>query len=299
MVRRVTPSQFKNIVRQAQNKARQVQNKQKQVINKLNQDIRRFNQKAKQAVNKHNQEIRAHNARVRANHQRLKSELARLNRQPTTSQYVTFRTSVKTLHDTYTRLEHHAETQTLGEGYNRVLDLSERETANSLEVMNSLLGTEAEPDQPTDGLIDATLTDELRKISIDLDDRWRGAVFSLNPNNPDAARHFCTSAREVMTQILEIKAPDADVIMLIPDCALTEQGKPTRREKIKFFLHLKGMADDTLEDFVAKDLENIVELFRVFNDGTHGSAGKFDLHQLSTIKKRVEDGIMFLVQLVN
>jgi len=299
MVRRVTPSQFKNIVRQAQSKARQAQNKQKQDIDKLNRDLRMVNQKVKQAVNKHNQEVRAYNSRVRANFQRIKSELDRLNRQSTTAQYVVFRGSVTTLHNTYTRLEQRAKANSFDSSYDRILDLSERETANSLEVMNSLLGAESIPDQPTDGLIDANLTDELRKISVDLDDRWRGAVFSLNPNNPDAARHFCTSVREIFTQILEIKAPDTDVISLLPDCDRTHQDKPTRRSKIRFFLQRKGMADVNLEEFAEQDIKNILELFDVFNHGTHGSAGKFNLHQLSTIKKRVEDGIFFLSKLIN
>ena len=37
-----------------------------------------------------------------------------------------------------------------------------------------------------------------------------------------------------------------------------------------------------------------MQLFRIFNDGTHGLAGTFDFLQLNAIKKRVEDGIMFL-----
>lgn len=292
MVRRVTPSQLKSMLRQAQNK-------QKQAVNKFNQEVRRYNQKVKQAINKYNEDVRAHNARVRANRQRLKSELAKLNRQSTTTHYVAFRTSVHTLHETYARLEQRAETQPLDSSYNRVLDLSEREAANSLEVMNLLLGDEAETEQPTDDLQDATLKDELRKISEDLDDRWSGAVFSLNPHNPDAARHFCTSAREIITQILEIKAPDTEVFSLMPECDRTEEGKPTRRAKIRYFLNRKGMTDDIFNEFVEQDMENILELFRVFNIGTHGSAGKFDLHQLSSIKKRVEDGIMFLSQIIN
>lgn len=39
-------------------------------------------------------------------------------------------------------------------------------------------------------------------------DRWKGALFSLSPTNPDAAQHFCTSAREVLTSMLDIAAPD-------------------------------------------------------------------------------------------
>ncbi len=145
----------------------------------------------------------------------------------------------------------------------------------------------------------ANSPDQLRLISPDLDDRWRGAVFSLDSRNPDAARHFCTSARELITQILEIKAPDQQVLATLSDCALTDQGKPTRRSKIRYFLHQKGMLSDLVEDFVDHDMKNVVELFNVFNQGTHGAAGEFDFHQLSAIKVRVEDAVLFLSSLVN
>jgi hypothetical protein len=286
---------------QIRNKMRQAQQKQRQAINKYNQAARRYNQGVKNAVNKYNQEVRAHNARVRANRQRIKNELARLSRQTSTTittRHLVYRTSVETLHNSYTQLENHAESQQLDPRYNRVLDLSERETANSLEVTNRILGDQNAGDTPGEELENAELLDGLRQISPDLDDRWNGAVFALNPRNPDAARHFCTSAREIITQILETKAPDADVFALLPTCETTDCGNPTRRSKIRYFLHRHGMTEDTLEEFVENDMENIVQLFRVFNDGTHGSAGTFDFPQLNAIKKRVEDGIMFLTEII-
>ncbi len=286
---------------QIRSKIRQAQQKQRQTINKYNQSVQRYNQGVKNAVNKYNQAVRAHNSRVRANRQRIKNELARLSRQSTTTvttRYVVYRTSVETLHTSYTRLENYADSQQLDPIYNRIIDLSERETANSLEVTNRILGDENAGDTPAEELENSELLDGLHEISADLDDRWKGAVFALNPRNPDAARHFCTSSREIITQILEIKAPDADVFALIPNCDKTERGNPTRRSKIRYFLHRQGMAEETLEEFIENDMENIVQLFRIFNDATHGSAGTFDLAQLNAIKKRVEDGIMFLTEIV-
>lgn len=293
MVRRYSASQIRNKIRQAQQKKRQA-------INKYNHSVRRYNQGVKNAVNKFNQEVHAHNARVRANRQRIKNELTRLSRQSSTTaitHYVVYRASVETLHKSYSRLENYADSQQLDSRYDRVLDLSERETANSLVVTNRILGDDSAGDTPAEELENAELLDGLRKISPDLDDRWNGAVFSLNLRNPDAARHFCTSAREIITQILEIKAPDADVFALLPDCDTTDRGNPTRRAKIRYFLHRLGMTEDTLEEFVENDMENIVQLFRIFNDGTHGSAGTFDIPQLNAIKKRVKDGIMFLTEI--
>jgi hypothetical protein len=281
MARRYSASQIRS-------KLRQAQQKQRQAVNKINQAIRRYNQG-----------VRTYNSRVRANRQRLRSELNRLNRRTTTTRYVVYRTSVETLYESYTRLENHTDTQQLDPVYNRVLDLSEREAANSIAVTNRILGTDDYAEKHADTLEDAELRDCLRNVSADLDDRWQGAVFSLSPNNPDAARHFCTSAREIFTRILDITAPDGDVVAEFPHGDLTEQGRPTRRTKIRYLLHRKGMIEDTLEEFVENDLQNIVELFRVLNDGTHGSAGRFDFHQLAAVKKRVEDGIKFLTEIAS
>jgi hypothetical protein len=293
MVRKISSSQLRSKIRQSQQK-------QQQAINKYNQAVRKHNRDVKNAVNKYNQEVRTYNARVRAYRQRIKTELARLNHQPSTTAIthsVVYRTSINTLHNSYTHLENYAELNSLDERYNRILDLSERETANSLEVTNRILGDQYADSTPVEELENAKLLDKLNLISPDLNDRWNGAIFALNPKNPDAARHFCTSAREIFTQILEIKAPDDDVFALLPTCDKTDLGNPTRRSKIKYFLHRKNMAEEPLEEFIENDMENIVQLFHIFNSGTHGAAGSYDFLQLNAIKKRVEDGIMFLTEI--
>ena len=258
MARRYSTSQIRSKLRQAQQK-----------IAKYNNAVRRYNQGVRTAVNRYNQAVRTHNERVRANRQRLASELARLNSRPTitTTSYVVYRTSVQTLQRSYSRLETSADSQQRDARYNRLLDLSEREAANSAEVTNRILGDQEAAAGAVDELEAAELLDGLRGISTDLDDRWNGAVFSLNPQNPDAARHFCTSAREILAQILQVKAPDADVIALLPDCDRTSDGSPTRRSKIRYFLVRRDMAAESLEQFVEDDIENIVQLFQCLQQG--------------------------------
>lgn len=295
MAKRISSSQLRS-------KMRQLQNKQKREINKA---FQKFERDVNREIDKANKKAKAHNERVlRSNRQRIKSALAKLRLQSTTTttitaRYTVLRSSVYSLNEAYSRLEEEASHRQLSPTQQLILDLSERENANSLEVMNALLGDTTDIEELPDNLQSTTITDELSLISEDLNYRWKGAIFSLSPYNPDAARHFCTSAREVMTQILEIKAPDTEVTSVLPECQKTEQGKPTRRAKIKYLLHQKGMTDDALEDFVEEDIQNIVQLFGVFNAGTHGSAGKFDLLTLSSIKRRVEDGVVFLSKLVN
>jgi hypothetical protein len=86
------------------------------------------------------------------------------------------------------------------------------------------------------------MTPVLQTISAELGHRWRGALFSLSPDNPDAARHFCTSARAIIARILDAKASDDRVALLISGGDRTPQGTPTRRVKIRYLLHQKGMS---------------------------------------------------------
>lgn len=287
--------------RQVRNHNQKVQRAEKKAVDDYNRKVNTHNQKVqreqKKAVDNYNREIRAYNQRVKSNRQRLKNELSKMNRSTTTTKYTVYQSSVINLNSHYESLDQRAEDGGLNEKYNHLVDLSEKEAANSVEVLNSLV--DSDESQLTNDLEKSAITDQLRNISMDLDNRWRGAIFSLNPRNPDAARHFCTSAREVITQILEIQAPDSHVVSLLPDCALTERGKPTRRSKIKYLLTKKDLFDNDFENFVEEDMSNIVELFRVFNDGTHGTSGTFSLVQLTSIKKRVEDGIIFLSEIAS
>jgi hypothetical protein len=281
VARRISTSQFRSKLRQIESKLRQAQTKQRQAISNYNQAVRAYNTKA-----------RAHNARVRANRERLQRELQKLARSTAKPQYVTFRTSVETVQRSYVALERHADEHDFGEEFGRFLDLSEREAANSASVMNALQD-EAQEDT-ADGLQPSSIDHILTEISQDVQDRWNGALFSLNPRNPDAARHFCTSARELLTEMLEKFAQDEAVKAALPGCETTPQGKPTRRAKIRYFFHNHGIADDAITDFVEADMENVVQLFRVFNDGTHGSSGRFVHSQLLAIRARVENAVQFL-----
>lgn len=290
MVRRVSPSQLRSQIRQAQSK-------QKQAIDRYNRAVRSHNQKVRSAVNRYNAQVRAHNSRVRANRNRLRRELDKLAGAVSRPAQMTFRTSVESVHRTYLRLESAAETYQYGDQYSQVLDLSEREAANNVSVMNAMLGN-PEPSDRDESVQSTSLDPILTLMGADLPDRWHGALFSLNPNNPDAARHFCTSAREILARILDSCAPNSTVLAEMPNCEKIREGTPTRRSKIRFFLHRANMAEKPLEDFMEEDLKSVLQLFREFNDGTHGTAGRFSLDQLSAIKTRVEHAVEFLWSII-
>ncbi|WP_370316017.1 hypothetical protein [Sagittula sp.] len=159
--------------------------------------------------------------------------------------------------------------------------------------MDALRNNPSDPegqDEPQESELDPIL----KQLSGDVLDRWHGALFSLNPRNPDAARHFCTSARELLSTILDRFSPNQKVLEAMPDCDTIPSGAPSPRAKTRYLLCLNGMPDETLEEFVEKDLENVVQLFRLFNDGTHGSSGRFTQAQFLSIRKRVEGAFTFL-----
>ncbi|MFC7497063.1 MULTISPECIES: hypothetical protein [unclassified Nocardioides] len=286
MVKRMTPAQARAALRRAQSQ-------QRQAVAKYNREVDKYNRSVKKAVNDYNREARAHNARVRSNRQKLQRELNKLQSQTTTTTYVTYGTSVRSLATAFDRVDEVADREDATQSVVDFAEMSEAETANSVEVLNALL--DQSPDVADDpAMREPSLVAELSAFSEDLVMRWKGALFSLNPANPDAARHFCTSAREILTLMIQSSAPDKAVLADNPNCDLMPQGTPSRRAKVRYLLAKKGLNQQEIEDFVEGDLDNVIELFKTFNDGTHGAAGKFTVRQLLAIRTRVESAIQFL-----
>lgn len=279
----------------------------KRAVDEANREIREGNRKARQAVVQHNNnvrqavanhnnEVRAYNARVRANRQRLQSAILQYNARSSQARYVTVQQSVTSLRSAYERLEERAEAGSYGAEFNELLDLSERETANSFDAYNAL-EEDQESEQESDEE-DTVFLGDLSSMSADYAARWEGAVYSLSPKNPDAARHFCTSSREILISLIETNAPDDEVIKENPNYSKHVDGRPDRRSKIQFILGLRGLKKTPLSEFVDHDVDDILKLITEFNRGTHGSAGKFSLGQLLQLKRRVRDGIGFVVTIL-
>ena len=292
MVRRVNLSQYRSKLQQAQSKQRQNIQKRNNAIQQYNNKVRQNNTARKQAIDAYNRAARAHNARVRANRTRLQSALERLAQQTNTVRYTVLHKSVSTLSTKYKRLD-------IADANPFLSDLAEQEATNSVTVLNDLLDDDTDNSQADDDeLKNSLIANELAHISPDLDNRWHGAIYALNSENPDAARHFCTSTREIITEILDTKAPDENVFARFPDCPTTDKGTPTRRAKIHYCLDRNDSVNDELENFIDANIDNVVLLFNELNSGTHGPAGKYSLQQLVSIKIRVEDAIRFMCEIV-
>lgn len=280
MVRKVSPSQFKSKMRAVQ---RQAESKMKQAVNKYNQDV---NRKLKSAINDYNRTVK----------NKMTSELRKLQ----SSSYTTTRTTYSTYYRTSLSLNSSYESvlrernilSDLSPEQEYIYGLAEQENINNLETSNAIINDDIESELEYSE-IETELSNKLYTLSEDLKNRWKGAIFSLNPNNPDATRHFCTSAREIFTEIIEISAPDEKVFNYKSNCQITERGNPTRREKIGYLINKKDLVKSMIE-FADKDIDNVLKLFHVLSDGTHGQAGKYSIEKLNIVKKRVEDGLYFL-----
>lgn len=278
MVKRISVSQFRS-------QMRQIQNRQRSAINKMNTAIRQYNS-----------EVRKLNNSIRRNQQKIKNELNRYNSNIRKAN--SYSNSVRTLNQRYqVVLNSYDSLVTTNSNQDTVYNFIENENANNLIVANALEDPNTVLNDEIN-LNDSMIGDKLIQLSPDLNDRWNGALFSLSPKNPDATRHFCTSSREIFTEIFDTYAKDDDVFAMFPSCEKTDRGNATRRAKIKYFLNKKGIELSGAESFIDEDIENILELYHVLSDGTHGEAGRYSIIQLKAIKKRVEDGILFLCNIV-
>lgn len=253
----MTPAQFKAAVNKAQRE-------QKRAIDNYNREARRHYAAVKKAVNDYNREVRAYNAKARAHNakvenqrRRLDQEIRRLNFRPATTTFVTYRASVETLAKTYTATEVGLAGRAITPAGRDLVDRGSEKAANSAYLLNAMVSEGAPEDDPTeDELRGPSMQAELASFGQDLVDRWTGALFSLSPSNPDDARQFCTSAREVRITMIDSAAPDSRVAEAGPACDRTDKGVPTQRTKVGFLLRCKGIDEAPIEDLVEEDMGN-------------------------------------------
>jgi hypothetical protein len=307
MAKRISSSQMQAAIRRAQAKQKEAVRKANQAIDDYNRKARVHNAKVKRAVNEYNRavdsynrDVRTHNARRRQAINRYNQAVREYNRNPSrirTTTRTTHIQSVQVLQEAFSRLE----ASTASSSHPDLFDLSEREAANSAEAISVLFKPadqdEIEADVEADVLRTTTITNELVAFSTDLDRRWKGALFALHRDNPDSARHFCTSARETVSDLLLLAAPDSVVKKANPNYLKTPDGDVSRRARIHYCLASHGNAPDELVDFVEADIDNVIALFDDFNSGTHGESGRFPLPELAALKVRVEDAIKFVYRL--
>lgn len=292
MVRKVSPSQLRSMVRKAQQDYNRAVRKANRAIDDYNREVKRAVNNYNSEVRRYNSKVRQHNAKVHRNRQIINNQLRKMS--TTVAVQSSYTLSSRTMQHYYEDVDNtYYEGVEITPEQESILDLVDQEQATSLVTENYIVNGIVPDELPED----MEIGNRLAAVSDDLNSRWKGAVFALSPNNPDATRHFCTSTREIFTQLLDMKAPDSDVLAFDPCCELTPERKtPTRKSKIAYLMRKKGLSESVIA-FADADISNINELFKMLNGGTHGPAGKYEYEKLLQVKKRVEQGIIFLCEI--
>lgn len=312
----MTPQEYKRKIDEYNRKVKQHNDQVKRNIDNYNRDVKKHNDQVKRnieannrelkrvydhnnrQIQNYNQQVRQYNNSQRAQRQNLQRAIQSFNQSQTfvtRTTSVIYKQSVQNLEQNYEVLDSYNQVNNL-ENNSLLIDYPTQETSNSIQLFNSLAGVDQGSYINPDELQLTVVEEQLYSLSSELGKRWQGAIYSLNPNNPDAARHFCTSIREIFIELFNIKAPDEHVLRVFPNCTLHE-GKPARKEKIKYILSAQAATSQQLVSFVDADVSDLLTLFRTLNDGTHGSAGTFTVQQLLKLKKRAEDSIIFITAL--
>lgn len=121
-----------------------------------------------------------------------------------------------------------------------------------------------------------------------------GAEQSFLSKNPDKVRHTIISLRELITQILHTYAPDDDLKRKYTEPKYYYDGKPTRRTRIEYILFNK-YSNSSLLDIIDKDIVAILEIFNLFQAGTHKVVSSLSDDELKFILKRT---ILLIEQLL-
>ena len=125
---------------------------------------------------------------------------------------------------------------------------------------------------------------------------YRGAVASLNGDNPDRSRHVLSSLRTLVDQLLLKFAPEERVREWIIERghnAYLHKGKPTRRAQILYMS--KDLDNEPLTKFIEADSIAVKELYQLYNKLHDLGTGLSDL-QLRAIVFKTESYLEYILK---
>lgn len=140
-----------------------------------------------------------------------------------------------------------------------------------------------------------SLRAQLLSLNADLIRLWEGAISALKSDNPDRARHFATSLRELLTHVMHQLSPDGEIKKWNPDPQLYDKNRPTRRARLLFIC--RNINHGPFSDFVEKDVEAVLAFVQLFQQGTHAIAIPYTENQLLALKAKMEGVIRFLISI--
>ena len=173
-------SQINSKIRQAQHRA---ESQIRQAQRKMEREIKHEIQKS---VNQYKREVSSCKRKIQSELRKLETSTNRVN--------ISYLSSVQKLNQSYNVVDDYFNTLITSNKEQEIFNYIENENANSLSVANAIESPETIEIVEIE-LQDNGIGEKLSILSLDLNDRWKGALFSLNPSNPDAT--------DIFVQVLE------------------------------------------------------------------------------------------------
>ena len=127
-------------------------------------------------------------------------------------------------------------------------------------------------------------------------DAYRGAVVSLNGDNPDRSRHVLSSLRTLSDDLIRKIAPKDRVREWIVERGYDhylDNGNPTRRAQILYIS--KDLEDEPLTKFIEADTKAVEELYSLYNR-LHSLGTGISQPQLRVIVLRTESFLEYMLR---
>jgi len=145
---------------------------------------------------------------------------------------------------------------------------------------------------------EAELPKLLTDLSPDLVPVLRGAMETLKTDNPDRARHFTTSMRELFTRVLHELSPDDEIREWTQSSELFKDNDPkkapTRKGRLLFIC--RNINHGPFCDFIDKDIAAFLGIMDLFQRGTHEIPSPYTPNQLQALKVRAESAIRYIIE---
>ena len=170
-----------------------------------------------------------------------------------------------------------------------ISDVTEAEPAFSEH--QSVVETVSEIENETSPCIEL-----LSEVDPKLAQLYAGARSALRGTNPDRARHFLSSLRELWSHLMRTIAPDSEVMNWVPDNSqqLLYEGRPTRKARVLYVC--RDLNDGALTKFVYSDTQAFVEFFDVLNR-VHELNPEFSDPQLHALQVRSDSYLTYVLQI--
>lgn len=142
--------------------------------------------------------------------------------------------------------------------------------------------------------ISSSLEVRLASVSTDLPELYRGARAAIVAGGPDRARHFSISARELVTHLLHLLAPDSELVRWSTDPTHLVDGRPTRRARVSYIVN--ELAEGEYRQFADVDADNALALLNYLQDPTHRLAPTLGGADLRMFFRRTEATLSLLLE---